>query len=91
MASDTKDQKIFVIETCHSSGSYCITAYGQYRREFFVLVATSRDTIYRIVIHLEGTESVGRDVKVAHLDVRKNLPVHLRMQYGKIQVKICDV
>jgi predicted DNA-binding transcriptional regulator AlpA len=58
VAVDPTDQKVFVIKTFYSSGGFCVAVKRQYRREFSVRVAPSRDTIYRIIKQFEEAGSV---------------------------------
>jgi hypothetical protein len=76
MASYTVDQKVFVVKTFFSSCGSCVAMETQYREEFSVYVAPSRD---RIIKHFEGTESVcvkrEKGVSVEHLFVPMNFTV----------------
>jgi hypothetical protein len=58
MASDTMDQKVFVIKTFHFSGSSCVAEERQCRRKFSVRVAPLRDAIYWVIKQFEETGNV---------------------------------
>jgi hypothetical protein len=69
---------VFVFKTFYPSSVSCFAVERQYRREFSVRVAPSRDTLCRIAKQFEETGSVcvinvRRDVQVAHRFVRKKL------------------
>jgi Fe2+ or Zn2+ uptake regulation protein len=49
MASNMKDQKMFVIRTFYTIGGFCVVVDRLYHREFSVRVASSRDTVYRTI------------------------------------------
>jgi hypothetical protein len=58
MASCTTDEKVFITRTVYSSGSSGTAVGTEYRREFVVRAAPSRDIIYYSIKQSEETESV---------------------------------
>jgi hypothetical protein len=67
MASYATDRKVFVIKTFYTSRGSCVAVVRQYRRDFFVGVPPSIDSVYRIIKRFEGT------IRVRVINTRRDM------------------